>query len=84
MVYMFEENDGSFKIWDHLMIELIDRPKAKSWMQSMFHFLYSAVVEKQSESICVLTDCNDQCNTSNGLAMVFPGTAVLCLKLNRT
>ena len=28
-----------------------------------------------SKSICVLAHCNDQCNTPNGLAMFFRGTA---------
>ena len=43
MAYMFDENDGSCKIWDHLVIQLIDRPKAQSWMQSM---PYSLVLPK--------------------------------------
>ena len=39
LAYMFDGNDGACKIWGHLMIELIDRPNAKSWMQSMYHSL---------------------------------------------
>ena len=35
MAYSFDGNDGTCKNWDHLLIEFVDKPKAKSFIRSM-------------------------------------------------
>ena len=35
LAYSFDASDGTCKTWNHLLIELVDKPKAKSFFRSM-------------------------------------------------
>ena len=37
LAYTFDANDGSCKLWDHQVIELVDRLNAKSWIRCMHY-----------------------------------------------